>query len=73
MIYGGGGHLGGVAGPVVGDDVGHEGAVLDVLVVAGHVHGVLPGLRGPVQHVTGAVVLVVALDPGLRRTLDGEP
>ena len=69
----GGGHLGGVAGLVVGGDVSHEGAVLDVLVVTGDVHRVLSGLRGPVQHVTGAVVLVVALDLGLRRTFDGEP
>ena len=55
-----------------GEDVGHEGAVLDVLVVADHVDGVVAGLRGPVAHVARAVALVVALDLGLRRALDGE-
>ena len=55
-----------------GEDVGHEGAVLDVLVVADDVHGVVAGLRGPVAHVAGAVAAVVAFDLGLGRPLDGE-
>lgn len=61
-----------VAAAVVGDDVRHEGAVLDVLLVAGHVDGVFAGLRRPVTDIARAVVLVLALDLGLRRPLDGE-
>lgn len=57
---------------VVGDDQGHEGAVLNVQVVTGDVDGVLPGLRGPVAHVARAVVPVLALDLGLGRSLDGK-
>ena len=55
-----------------GEDVRHEGAVLDVLVVADDVHGVVAGLGGPVAHVAGAVSPVVAFDLGLGRALDGE-
>lgn len=56
----------------VGDDQGHEGAVLNVQAVTGDVDGVLPGLRGPVAHVARAVVPVLALDLGLGRSLDGK-
>jgi len=52
--------------------VSHEGAVLDVLVIADHVHRVVAGLRGPVADVTRAVALIVTLDLGLRGALDGE-
>lgn len=61
-----------VAGVAVGDDVGHEGAVLDVLVVAGHVDGVFPGLGRPVADIARPVVLVLALDFSLGRPLDGK-
>lgn len=62
----------GVAVAVVGDNQGHEGAVFNVLFIAGHVDGVLPGLSGPVADVAGAIVLVVALDGRLGRSLNGE-
>lgn len=62
----------GVAAVVVGDDLGHERAVLDVHVVTGDVDGVLAGLRGPVADVTGAVVPVLTLDLGLGGSLDGK-
>jgi len=61
-----------VAAVVVGRDASHEGAVLDVLLVAGHVHRVLARLRRPVADVARAVVLVLAVDFGLRGALDGE-
>lgn len=61
-----------IAGVAVRDDVGHEGAVLDVLFITGHVDGVLSRLRRPVADIARAVVLVLALDLGLRRPLDGE-
>lgn len=60
------------AAAVVWDDAGHEGAVLNVFVVTGHVDGVLARLRRPVADVARAVVLVLALDLGLGRPLDGE-
>ena len=41
-----------VTGVVVRDDEGHEGAVLDVFLVTGHVDGVLAGFCRPVAHVT---------------------
>lgn len=61
-----------VAVLAVRDDQGHEGAVLNVHVVTGDVDGVLSGLRGPVGHVARAVVLVLALDLGLGRSLNGK-
>lgn len=61
-----------ITGVAVRDDVGHEGAVLDVLFITGDVDGVLPGLRRPVADIARAVVLVFALDFGLGRPLDGE-
>lgn len=54
------------------DDLSHEGRVLDVFVVAEHVHGILAGLRGPVAHVTGSIALVVTFDLGLRWTFHRE-
>lgn len=61
-----------ITGIAARDDVGHEGAVLDVLFITGHVDGVLPRLRWPVADIARAVVLVLALDLGLGRPLDGE-
>lgn len=61
-----------ITGVAVRDDVGHEGAVLDVLFIAGHVDGVLSRLRRPVADIARAIVLVLALDLGLGRPLDGE-
>lgn len=49
----------------IGQDVGHEGAVLNVVVVTGDVNGVLARLGRPVADVARAVVLVLALDLGL--------
>jgi len=43
-------------------DVGHEGAVLDVLVITDDVDGIVTGLSGPVAHVTGAIALIVTLN-----------
>lgn len=61
-----------VAVLAVRNNQGHEGAVLNVHVVTGDVDGVLSGLRGPVGHVARAVVLVLALDLGLGRSLNGK-
>lgn len=61
-----------ITGVAVRDDVGHEGAVLDVLFIAGHVDSVLPRLRRQVADIARAVVLVLTLDLGLGRPLDGE-
>lgn len=41
-----------VTGVAVGDDVSHEGAVFDVLVITSHVDSVFSRLRGPVADVT---------------------
>lgn len=46
-------------------DVGNEGRVLDVLIITDDMHGVLPGLCGPVPHIAGAIPLVITLDLGL--------
>ena len=43
-------------------DVSHEGAVLDVLVVTNDVDSVVTGLSGPVAHIAGAVTLIITLD-----------
>lgn len=43
-------------------DVSHEGAVLDVLVVANHMDSVVTGLSGPVTHITGAITLIITLN-----------
>ena len=64
-------HLAGVV-VCLGEDLRHVGAARDVLVVAEDVHGVLPGHGGHVVHVRRAVAVVVAVDLGLGRTLDGE-
>lgn len=53
-------------------DVGDEGRVSDVLVITDDMHRILPRLRGPVPHVTGAIPFVITLDLGLRGPLDGE-
>lgn len=53
-------------------DVGNEGRVSDVLVITDDMHSVLPRLRGPVPHVTGAISLVITFDFGLRGSLNGE-
>lgn len=54
------------------DNFSHERRVLDVFVVAEYMHGILPGLCGPVAHVTGSVTLVVTFDLGLRWTFHRE-
>lgn len=56
----------------VRNDVSHKRTLFDVLVVTHNMDGILPGLRGPILNVTGSVVLILALDPGLRRALDGK-
>lgn len=61
-----------VVAAVVRDDAGHEGAVLDVFIIAGDMDGVLSGFCGPVGDVARAIVLVLTLDLGLGRPLDGE-
>lgn len=61
-----------VAVVVVGYNKGHEGAVFNVQIVTGDVDGVLSGLCGPVAHVARAVILVLALDLGLGRSLNGK-
>lgn len=50
------------------DNLSHEGRVLDVLIVAEHMHSILPRLCGPVAYVTGPVTLVVTFNLGLRWT-----
>lgn len=41
-----------VTGVAVGDDVSHERAVFDVLIITGHMDGVFSRLCGPVADVT---------------------
>lgn len=53
-------------------DVGDERRVPDVLIVTDDMHSILPRLRGPVPHVTGAVAFVITFNLGLRGPLDGE-
>lgn len=53
-------------------DVGHEGAVLDVLVITDDVDSVVTGLSGPVAHITGAITLIITLNFGLGWAFDGE-
>lgn len=52
--------------------IGHEGTVLDLLLVTCHMHSVFPWFCWPEPHITRAVILVVTLYPGLRGTLNGE-
>lgn len=61
-----------VVGFVIRDDVGHEGTVFDVFIITHDMDGVFARFGRPVLHITRAVVLILTLDPGLRRTLDGE-
>lgn len=61
-----------VTGVVVRDDVSHEGAVFDVLLITRHVDGVFSGFCRQIADVTRPVVLVLALDFSLRRSLDGK-
>lgn len=65
-------YLVGVVGFVIRDDVGHEGTVLNVFIITHDMDGVLARFSGPVPHVTRPVILIFTLDPGLRRTLNGE-
>lgn len=58
--------------PWWGNDLSHEGGVLDVFLVAEHVHGVLSRLCGPVANITRAIALIVALNLGLGWTLHRE-
>lgn len=43
-------------------DVGHEGAVLDVLVITNDMDSIVTGLSGPVAHITGAITLIVTFN-----------
>lgn len=54
------------------DNLSHERGMLDVLVVAEHVDGVLARLRGPVAHIAGSIAFVVTFDLGLRWTFHRE-
>lgn len=55
------------------DNLGHKGRVLDVFVIAKHMHGILSRLCGPVANVTGSITLVVTFNLGLRWTFHREP
>ena len=55
-----------------GEDVGHEGAVLNIFVVTDDMNGVVASLRGPIAHIAGAVALVVTLDLSLGWAFDGK-
>lgn len=46
-------------------DVGDERRVPDVFIIADDMHSILPRLRGPVPHVTGAVTFVITFNLGL--------
>lgn len=52
--------------------MGHERAVFNVSIVTGNVDCVFSGLRGPVTDIARAVVLVLTLDLGLGRSLNGK-
>ena len=54
-------------------DVGHEGTVLDVLIVAHDVNGIFTRLLGPVLDITRPVILVIILNLRLRGAFDGKP
>lgn len=43
-------------------DVSHEGAVLNVLIVTNDVNCIVTWLSGPIAHITGAITLVITLD-----------
>jgi hypothetical protein len=53
-------------------DMGHEGAVLDVFVITDDMDGVVTWLSGPIADIAGAVTLIVTFYLSLGRTLDGE-
>ena len=46
-------------------DVGHEGAVFDVLVITNDVDSIVTGLSGPIAHITGAIRLIITLNLSL--------
>lgn len=46
-------------------NVGYERRVPDVLIVTDDMHSILPRLRGPVPHITGAVPFVITFYLGL--------
>ena len=54
-------------------DVGHEGTVLDVLIVAHDVNGIFTWLLGPVLDITRPVILVVILNLRLGGAFNGKP
>lgn len=56
----------------VRNDVSHERTLFDVLIITHNMDGVLARLRGPIPDVTGSVVLILTLDPGLGWTFDGK-
>lgn len=60
------------ASVVIRDDQGHEGAVFDILFITGHMDGILARFCWPVTNVTWPIILVLALDFGLWRSLDGK-
>lgn len=43
-------------------DVGHEGTVLDVLVITNDMDSIVTGLSGPIAHITGAITLIITLN-----------
>lgn len=52
------------------EDVGHEWAVLDVLIVTNHMHSIVTWLSGPIADIPGAITLVITLNLSLRRSFD---
>lgn len=50
------------------DNLGHKGRVLDVFVIAKHMHGIFSRLCGPVANITGSITFVVTFNFGLRWT-----
>lgn len=57
---------------VVRNDVSHERTLFDILIITHYMDSILARLGGPILDVTRSVVLIVTLDPGLRRALDGK-
>lgn len=54
------------------EDVGHEGAVLDVFVITYDMDSVVIWLSGPIVDIAGAVTLIITLNLSLGWTLDRE-
>lgn len=54
------------------EDVGHEGAVLDILIITNDMDSIVTGLGGPVAYITGAIPLIIALNFSLRWAFDRE-